>query len=640
MTLSSDQNSPKYEYDYGKFIQIAPKYPDKDSLKYPMAAEVFYEDNSITKGDWFKAVASAVLRVRSNQTLYDVAIEKKPCAPIAFIVDFLLLRFVENPRNPRLRDRLYGVLLWFLKLVRRSPSSGNLAQDSLVNNIETIQKRQQRRRKDHEKISLKDYQDIFQIIYLPSIARLRQDDRVFAAQRVAGTNPLVIERLTNLLAKFPITEAQYQSVMAGDSLERALAEKRLYITDYKDLKDIVPGTVTVQNETVSKFVYQPIALFAFEPGDSPQRRLIPVAIQCYQEPAASNPIFTSPGLAALESEYWAWQIAKLTVQIADANYHEFISHLGGTHLWMEPIAISIYRKLSAKNPLGALLRPHMEGTLFINDSALKGLINDGGTVDKVSAGTLSSSLLLSLQGAKQLPFAFNESFLPMTFKNRGVDDQQAFPDYPFRDDALLIWDAIHSWVTNYLKLFYPTDILVEQDAEIQAWFQDLTTGGQVMGIGDAATATETTQIKTLAYLIEMVTLIIFTGSAKHAAVNFPQAAYLTYMPNMPLAGYKEAPTSTIGVGRDHYFEMLPSLEQAETQMNMTYLLGSVYYTNLGAYDEDCFKDLQHKSNVLDFLKAFQNKLAEIERVIHKRNESRSTYYDTLLPSKIPQSINI
>jgi hypothetical protein len=43
------------------------------------------------------------------------------------------------------------------------------------------------------------------------------------------------------------------------------------------------------------------------------------------------------------------------VQIADANYHEFISHLGGTHLRMEPIAISIYRKPPKTHPLISLV---------------------------------------------------------------------------------------------------------------------------------------------------------------------------------------------------------------------------------------------------------------------------------------------
>jgi arachidonate 15-lipoxygenase len=655
MTLSSDHNSSEYEYDYEKFIQIAPDYPDPDSLKYPMATTVFYEENTISRGDWAKGVVSALLRVRANQTLYDIAIEKKLFAPFQFIVDFLLLRFVENPRNPEQLGRIYALLLGFVRAgspdrSSRSTSpqqSGNKLGDAvmektLVRSVKTIQQREKRDRQIPRSTSRGDYRNLFQLIYLPVVAWQEQDDRVFAQQRVAGVNPLVIERLMDLpalLKRFPITEEQYQSVMSNDSLQQACTENRLYITDYQVLKDIEPGQVTLRTGVVDKFGYQPIALFAFAPGDSPQRRLTPVGIQCYQQPAADNPIFISPDANALESERWAWKIAKLTVQIADANYHEFISHLGGTHLWMEPIAISIYRKLPVSSPLGALLRPHIEGTLFINDSALKGLVNAGGTVDKVSAGTLVSSLLLSLAGAKQLPFSFNESFLPMTFKQRGVDDPQAFPDYPFRDDSLLIWEAIHEWVTDYLTLFYPSDILVQQNDEIQEWFEDLTSanGGQVMGIGESDGANSSKpQIRTLAYLIEMVTLIIFTGSAKHAAVNFPQAAFLTYAPNMPLAGYRPAPTSSLGITRQDFIETLPSLEQAETQMNMTYLLGSVYYTKLGEYGEFYFDD----PNVLSFLEEFQRKLVEIERIIHKRNESRSTYYDTLLPSKIPQSINI
>jgi arachidonate 15-lipoxygenase len=312
---------------------------------------------------------------------------------------------------------------------------------------------------------------------------------------------------------------------------------------------------------------------------------------------------------------------------------------------MEPIAIAIHRRLPLEHPLGALLRPHVEGTLFINNAAVKGLVNLGGTVDKVASGTLKSSLLLSVQGATGYPFPFNKSFLPMTLQRRGVDDPQLLPNYPYRDDALLIWEAIHSWVASYLQLFYADDQAVQNNPEIQNWIRDLTDpqGGQMMGIKETANDS-TIQIQTLAYLINVVTLIIFTGSAQHAAVNFPQSSFMTYMPNMPLAGYQPAPKTTVGVSEEDYFELLPSVEQSENQMNMTYLLGSVYYTKLGQYNGDpenenrgsYFQDVR----VAQPLREFQDKLRTIELEIKARNEVRSTHYDVLLPSKIPQSINI
>ena len=247
-------------------------------------------------------------------------------------------------------------------------------------------------------------------------------------------------------------------------------------------------------------------------------------------------------------------------------------------------------------------------------------------------------MFLSVRGAKDYPFAFNESFLPMTLKTRGVEDTQSLPVYPYRDDALLIWDAIHDWVSSYLKLFYADDNAVQSNLEIQAWIADLTAdnGGQMKGIGEITEDDSTPQIRTLAYLIEAVTLIIFTGSANHAAVNFPQSSYLTYMPNMPLAGYREAPQTNTQITEADYFALLPSLSQSETQLNMTFLLGSIYYTKLGYYGDSYFTE----GRVVQLLQTFKQRLDTIELEINARNEVRFIRYDVLLPSKIPQSINI
>jgi arachidonate 15-lipoxygenase len=646
--------NPQYEYTYDLFVPIAQGSVDADKLKYPMTAAVFYEDSSLTKGNWTKDVLSTLLRIRSNQAMYDVAINRDRCSTLQFVFDIKFLTFLDNPNNSKFIGKIYDLLLWILKSSSKSVKKTSQSKDNQQNRsyvesillekkitaqVKSIQRKEVKSQKVTENISLTDYKNLFQIIYLPCTANQAQADKAFAAQRVAGANPLVIKRLVTLLDKFPITDVQYQSVMgAGDSLQQALAEKRLYITDYQVLENIQPGTVKLGNNTIQKWIYQPIALFAVEPGNCPNRRLVPVAIQCYQQPAADNPIFVAPPLDASESEKWAWQMAKLTVQVADANYHEFISHLGGTHLWMEPIAISIYRKLPKNNPLGALLRPHIEGTLFINDSAVKGLVNLGGTVDKVASGTLESSLLLSIKGAKGYPFSFNESSLPIALKQRGVDDNKSLPDYPYRDDALLIWQAIHTWVSSYLIIFYPHDNAVQNDQEIQAWIKDLTdsNGGQMTGIGETTNDDSTPRIKTLAYLIESVTLIIFTGSAQHAAVNFPQSSFMTYMPNMPLAGYATAPTTNSEITNHNYFALLPSLQQAETQLNMTHLLGSIYYTKLGEYEDSYFTD----NLVIQALQEFQENLRSIELQIQARNEVRSIHYDVLRPSKIPQSINI
>ena len=70
-------------------------------------------------------------------------------------------------------------------------------------------------------------------------------------------------------------------------------------------------------------------------------------------------------------------------------------------------------------------------------------------------------------------------------------------------------------------------------------------------------------------------------------------------------------------------------------MEILYLLGSVYFTRLGDYGDNYFTDPVIKNHLVQF----QQELSKIEEEIKQRNQTR-TPYEFLLPSKIPQSINI
>jgi len=449
----------------------------------------------------------------------------------------------------------------------------------------------------------------------------------------------MIERVRDHLpAKFPVTEDLYQAVMGqNDSLTQAIEDKRLYIADYKIFDGVKAGDFPPE---YTKYLCAPLALFAVPPDDCSQS-LVPVAIQCNQDPGSENPIFTPPPLGTPESQRWSWLIAKTIVQIADANYHELISHLGRTHLLIEPFIIATARELAPNHPLGILLRPHFQGTLFINNAATVGLINKGGIVDATFGCTIDESLRIALEGVRGYPFSFNDSMLPKFFEQRGVDDVTKLPDYPYRDDAMLIWEAIHQWVNSYISVYYQSDRDVVDDTELQSWCETLVAdnGGRMIGFGESDSSGGL-DIHSRAYLIDAVTLIIFTSSVQHAAVNFAQATYMSYTPNMPFAGYQPAPKCTMGATKDDYFDLIPPLEQAETQMNIAYTLGSVYYTQLGQYQSKSEPPYFTDKNIYQPLRAFQDRLREIETIIQARNAVRPTLYSFLLPSKIPQSINI
>ncbi|MFN9536064.1 MAG: lipoxygenase family protein [Pseudanabaena sp.] len=467
---------------------------------------------------------------------------------------------------------------------------------------------------------IEEYDNLFRIIPLPVISQNFTSNDEFARLRVAGFNPLVIQQIKALDARFPLTEAQFQTVLPSDSLAVAGAEGRLYLADYAELEAIVGGTFLTPEKSRQKYINAPLALFAVPQGE---KSLTAIAIQLGQDPN-TNPIFLRQA-----DEEPNWLLAKTVVQIADANYHELISHLGRTHLFIEPFTIATNRQLASNHPLYILLKPHFQGTLAINDAAQSTLVSAGGSVDSLLAGTIATSRALAVHSVKS--YKFDEAMLPVDLKNRGVDDPKLLPDYPYRDDALLIWEAIATWVKNYLSVYYFSDSDVTRDTELQAWAAELISneGGRVTSFGQDG------QIRTLAYLIDAVTLLIFTGSAQHAAVNFPQGDMMDYTPAIPFAGYSPAPTETTGATKDSFFAMLPTIDQAKGQLQLTYLLGSVYYTTLGDYGSGYFSD----DRIQKPLRDFQDQLKAIEQTIQSRNETRITNYSYLKPSRIPQSIN-
>ena len=451
-----------------------------------------------------------------------------------------------------------------------------------------------------------EYNEIFKAIPLPDVAvrELFKKDDWFA-----GPHPLVIERVTKISEVF-ISLEQYQIFIPDESLEEAISKGRLYIADYTVVSQIEAGSYPDKQ----KYITAPKALFVVK-----DRTLVPVGIKI-------DSVVFYPN-----TDYWSWEIAKALVQIADANYHELISHLGHTHLVIEAFVLATRRCLAPNHPLYILLLPHFEGTLFINDQAQRKLVNSGDPVDALFAGNIHSSRQFSVQSVKN--FNFNKAMLPTTFVDRGVDDTNLLPNYPYRDDGLLIWNAINQWVADYLNIYYQDiDKNVENDTELQAWFAELISseGGRMTNIGD-----KDGKIKTIAYLVECITLIIFTASAQHAAVNFPQSTIMSYVPAFPCAGYAPAPTSALGATKADYFKLLPPVSQAQGQLNLDFSLGSVYYTRLGDYTSILDVRVQQR------LRNFQDNLKAIEVTIRGRNERRTIgSYPYLRPSQIPQSINI
>lgn len=464
-------------------------------------------------------------------------------------------------------------------------------------------------------VELGDYDRLFQHIPLPAIQRSFLDDQTFAWMRVAGPNSVLLRGISKLPSNFPVTEAHYHAAVGtDDTLEAALTEGRAYLLDYAELATIEPGLWQGRQ----KYLSAPLALFAVPKGST---MLQAVAIQCGQDPGA-HPIFNR---TIAQDQTWGWRMAKAVVQIADGNYHELFVHLARTHLVVEAIAVAAHRQLSDWHPLFVLLRPHLEGTLSINARAAGDLIAEGGPIDMIFAGEIGSTQAAAIRD--RLSFDFRASMPKLGFAERNVEGRF---EYPYRDDATRVWDAIHGWVAQYVRVYYPTEADVAADTELAAWIAELGDAGQVRNLGPIGDREQ---------LTEALTMMIFTASAQHAAVNFPQSSLMSYAPFISGSTWAPDPTTQAGKREPDWLAQLPPLSLALQQLTTLFTLGEVYYSTL--WDSSFgYAQKFDDPRLGDALGTFHRALLEVETQIDRANEERPAKYEFLKPSLIPMSINI
>ena len=514
---------------------------------------------------------------------------------------------------------------------------------------------------------LADFARLFQDSRVPDLASEIHLDSTFARLRVAGSNPAWMRQVDprdGLPADFGVTAEHYRAAVGSkdkDSLEAALAEGRLFSCEYRELLGLAPGChpvppkieVDYDNDPQAwdaaykareaayatsgtpKYLTAPLALFTVPKGG---RSLVPVAIQLFPNgwQDRSYPVFTPRDGAA-------WHGAKACVQMADGNVHEGISHLGLTHLVQEAFALALHNCLAPRHPLNRLLEPHFQGTLLINASADASLVSAEGAVDKLLGPTIGGTIGFAAQARND--WSFNASIFPRSLESRGVADSSVLPDYPYRDDGLLVWNALESWVRDYVHHYYPTNAHVTADVELQTFvrqvgqYQATDTRGRIVGGGVAGVGEDGPQVYTRDYLTQMVTQIIWNGSAQHAAVNFPQADLMAYAPAYPLYNGGPWPSAIDDFTDADYLRQMPCMEIANLQLAVAVLLGGVHATKLGHYGRRGPAPWFADPAVRNCERSFRDALGHIEETIIERNQSRPRYTH-LLPSMIPQSIDI
>ncbi|KAH9326929.1 hypothetical protein KI387_007107, partial [Taxus chinensis] len=467
----------------------------------------------------------------------------------------------------------------------------------------------------------------------------RKDDE-FSRQTLAGVNPLMIQ----CLEKFPpsgsldektygpqkstITAQHIEKNLEGLSVDEAVARKKLFILDYYDAFMLYAERINKISDDVKTYASRTL-FFLTKEGT-----LSPVAIELCLPPVDGNEavrkVFT-PAKDGTE-EGALWQLTKAHVKSNDAGYHQLVSHWLRTHCITEPFIIATHRQLSRMHPVYKLLTPHYLNTMDINQAARQALINAGGIIEQ---GFTTGRYSAEMSSIVYKQWKFNEQGLPADLLARGmaVPDPKAphglrlaIEDYPYAVDGIEIWFGLKQWVSDYLCLFYKDDASVKTDKELQAWWDEIVN----VGHGDLKDdPSRWYKMDSLDNAIQVITTIIWTTSAHHAAVNFGQYSYGGYMPNMPTMTRRLIPEK----GTPEYDELLMNadryfLKTVSTPTQATLIMGVLEILSKHSKNEVYLGQLQGSTmdrvddaGVEEAFGRFSENMINIERNIIERNSN-------------------
>lgn len=473
-----------------------------------------------------------------------------------------------------------------------------------------------------------------QLFYKDRFSWLRDD--TVGRQVLAGINPLQVQ----LLKAFPpvsdldpaiygpresaIKAEQIERQLGGLTVKSAMEQKKLFIVDYHDA--FLPFINQI-NALEDRKMYASRSIFYL----NTQGTFTPVAIELSLPPREGLPeqqrVFT-PGQDA--TSHWFWQLAKAHAACNNAGFHQLVNHWLRTHAAVEPYVIATHRCLSFMHPISKLLHPHLRYTMEINALARQALINGGGVIETCFApGPFSMSISAA---AYKSSWRFDMESLPADLIRRGMAEEDPkspyglrllIEDYPYATDGLLIWNAIKTWVSEYVSLYYKSSLDLARDNEIHEWWGEIRQRGHA----DKKNEEWWPQLQTKEDLIGILSTIIWITSAYHAAVNFGQYTYGGYVPNHPCMTRRLIPEKSENCENYKRFLHDPQkyfLLTISNRLQATVVMSVLDSLSSHASDEEYLgQRLQVKwtadADAMAAASRFSKRMEEIERIVDARN---------------------
>ncbi|XP_072261572.1 hydroperoxide isomerase ALOXE3-like isoform X1 [Pyxicephalus adspersus] len=448
------------------------------------------------------------------------------------------------------------------------------------------------------------------------VSKIWKEDSFFGSQYLTGVNPTAIKKCFKVPENFPVTDHMVApSLGASTNLQKELQNGHIFLADYEVLQGVPSNTINGKPQ----YIAAPLCLL----WKNPQDQLVPIAIQLSQTPGENVPIFLPS-----DSEN-DWLLAKIWVRSADFQVHEVDTHLLRTHLLAEVFSVATTRQLPMGHPVYKLIIPHLRYTLEINVFARKQLIGPNGTFDQaLVTGNGGVPVLLKKSMAR---VTYGSLCLPDDIKSRGME---YIPNYLYRDDGMKIWAALESFVSDIINYYYKSDDMVKKDPELQAWVAEIFKEGFLQNKSSEVPSS----LETKDSLIKYLTMVIFTCSAQHAAVNSGQYDFYSWMPNGPTT-MKSPPPTTKGVTTmETILKALPDVNSTTAGISVVWVLSNAPTDKrlLGHYPDERFIEKTPQQSI----RKFQNELSEISKCIQKRNKTMRLPYFYLDPSEIENSVSI
>ncbi|XP_058415258.1 polyunsaturated fatty acid lipoxygenase ALOX15B [Diceros bicornis minor] len=444
-----------------------------------------------------------------------------------------------------------------------------------------------------------------------------QEDTFFASQFLNGLNPVLIRRCHRLPENFPVTNAMVAPVLGpGTSLQAELERGSLFLVDHGILSGVRTNVINGRPQ----FSAAPMTLLYQRPGPGP---LLPLAIQLSQTPGPDSPIFLP------SDDKWDWLLAKTWVRNAEFSVHEALTHLLQAHLLPEVFTLATLRQLPHCHPLFKLLIPHTRYTLHINTLARELLIAPKQVVDRSTGLGIGGFSELIQRNMEQLNYSV--LCLPEDIRARGVED---IPGYYYRDDGMQIWGAVERFVSEIISIYYPSDVSVRDDNELQAWVWEIFSKGF---LGRESSGLPSS-LETREALVQYVTMVIFNCSAKHSAISAGQFDSCAWVPNLPPSMQLPPPTSKGQARPEGFIATLPPVNASCDVIITLWLLSKEPGDRrpLGTYPDEHFTEEAPRQSIA----AFQSRLAQISQDIRARNQGLALPYTYLDPPLIENSISI